>query len=194
VLEFMKSNMSVLTRKLKSVLRPLSRAEERRAIQAALQYYQSETSDASEARFRLLGAELRLDKPPKRGAIPPRLIQVLLVDYTHKRNLDFSVDAKGKVVRSGDLGFQPAFHAEEVREARELADSDERLVRILKKRGAFVSAFAPGSATDKESRLLGLRYVVPSKNGVDHLASAVINLSEGRLLSVTEHQTTTSKY
>ena len=193
MLEFMKSNMSVLTRKLRSVLRPLSRAEERRAIQAALQYYQSESSDAS-ARFRVLGAELRLDKPPKRGGIPPRLIQVLLVDYTHKRNLDFSVDAKGKVVRSGDLGFQPAFHAEEVREARELADSDERLVRILKKRGAFVSAFAPGSATDKESRLLGLRYVVPSKNGVAHLASAVINLSEGRLLSVTEHQTTTSKY
>ena len=89
---------------------------------------------------------------------------------------------------------------------KESGDSSPALARLLqtrqraypqgirKKRGAFVSAFAPGSATDKESRLLGLRYVVPSKNGVAHLASAVINLSEGRLLSVTEHQTTTSKY
>jgi len=64
---------------------------------------------------------------------------------------------------------------------KESGDSSPALARLLqtrqraypqgirKKRGAFVSAFAPGSTTDKESRLLGLRYVVPSKNGVDRV-------------------------
>ena len=184
----MKSNMSVLTRKLMTILRPLGASEERRSIQAALKYFQAETEDFAETRFRVLGAQLRPDKPPKRGEVPERLIQVLLLDYTHKRNLEFAVNAKGKVVRSGDLGFQPAFHTEEVSEAREIAEADERLARIAKKRSAFVDAYAPGRGEDKESRLIGLRYLLPSRDGVSLLASAVVNLNERRLIDLTEHR------
>jgi hypothetical protein len=175
------SNMSVLTRKLKSVLRPLSRAEERRAIQTALQYYQSETSDASERASRRQG-RLRLTttdvEPFRRSSFR------CCLDCTHKRNLNFSVDAKGKVVRSGDLGFQP-FSCQEVREAR--AGRQRRAPGAYpQKRGAFVSALRRARHTDKVGSS-GCVTLFSKMAWIIWLQPSSISTA-GRLLSVTEHK------
>src|SRR6266851_5969376 len=102
--------MSELTRALASVIAPLKKKEEDTAIKATRSHLSKELSD----RFRIFGAELRIDKPPKPGTAPHRTVCVLVVDYGRRRNLEVLVDTSGKVVRVDDLrGAQPAYTSEE---------------------------------------------------------------------------------
>ncbi len=82
-----KSNMSSLTRRLQRVLRPVSKREERLAIKAATARLLSE-NPGEDVRFRVIGAELRIEKPAKRSAVPPRLIQVFMIDVSLSRIFD----------------------------------------------------------------------------------------------------------
>src|SRR5579864_3734938 len=117
----MKSTSSELTRKLARVIVPLKTKEEQAAIKAAKAHLAAELSD----HYRILGGDLRINKPSDPAKIPQRMIGVLVLDYGHRRNLEVIVDAKGKVVQVIDLhDAQPAFTEDEIEEARRIAEQD----------------------------------------------------------------------
>lgn len=178
----MNAYISQLTLNCAPALAPLSKAEERRAIKAAMEYFLSHR-DYADDRFRVLGAELTIDKPRRRGAPPQRLVEVIIADYSARRNLGFVVNTDGKVLRGEPLAYQPAFHADEMREARAIAEQDERVARIAKLKSVFVSAYSPEAKVKEGTRLVGLRYV-PSvgKQAFVPLASVAVNLNERRIV------------
>jgi hypothetical protein len=180
----MKSDMSDLTRKLKPVLVPLSKKEERQAVKSAVEHLIAEIGSGHDLRYRILGAEIRIEKPPRRGDVPERLIRVLIADYSNQRNLDISVNHKGKVVQSEVLrGLQPAFHPDEIQEAKEFAERDKRVARLAKMSGSFASAFASDLALERGRRLVGLHYLAAAKSGeVKPLATLVVDLASGEIV------------
>jgi Cu2+-containing amine oxidase len=170
--------MSNETKRLKAVIGPLSKREERQAIKAVIDRLHADLEQGQTPRFRVLGAELQIEKPPKRQAVPQRQIRVLVADYDKKQNLDIVVDRQGKILRMEPYrGFQPAFHAEEITEARTIADSDHRMARLAKQRGVCVSAFGPAQIVPQSSRLVGLRCaLLPKSEAASFLASVVVDL------------------
>jgi hypothetical protein len=178
----MKSEMSQLTRELASVIAPLRAKEERAAIDAAKAHVAKDLSD----HYRILGAELRIDKPSAGGKVQ-RTLGVLILDYGNRRNLEVLLDTTGKVVRTVDLrGAQPAYSREEIEEAREIAEQDSRLARFAKMKGSFVSEFGPERTADN-SRRIGLRYARVDKVRVSGvLAHAVVDLSVRKLVHFEE--------
>lgn len=186
----MKSCMSDLTRKYRRVLAPLGKAEERRALRAAVGWMTAQAGNARDLRYRVLGAELRIEKPRRREEVPPRWIEVLIADYTHRRNLQVTIDSEGSVVEGGALaGLQPAFHADEVREAREIAERDPRVKRWAKAKRSFAGAFAPNA--DRENRrLVGLRYLAAEKEGQARpLGTVVVDLYGGEIVDLRDYTT-----
>jgi hypothetical protein len=179
----MKSEMSEFTRKLAPVIAPLKGKEERVAIQAAKAHVVKELSD----HHRVFGAELRIEKPSDTRTPPRRLIGVLIVDYGNKRNFEVLVDALGKVWRVVDLRrAEPAYLAEEIIDARRIAEQEKRVAHYAKMRRSFVSAFGPERTSDN-ARRLGLRYAVVDRNGHSRvLAHAVVDLSTGTLVQFDE--------
>src|SRR5437870_3615817 len=124
----MKSNMSDLTKRLQKVITPLSKTEERQAIKSVTSYIKQQYPPGSEPHFRVFPPALSIEKPPRREAVPKRLIRLLVVDYGNRRNFDFLLDPGGKVVRVEPYqGLQPNFHDDEIREARQIAERDERV-------------------------------------------------------------------
>src|SRR6266699_6532455 len=181
----MVSNMSEMTRHLEPVIAPLSEEEEQRAIKAVVDYLTEELGSEAKPHFRVLGAELRIDKPPRPEVVPLRLIRVLVADYDRKRNLDFVVDATGKIVRVEEYPGQPAFSLDEMKEAREIAERDKQVARFAKMRGSFVSEFGPALVSEQGDRLIGLRYAVTKKNQPTRLlVSVVVDLNERELVSI----------
>lgn len=182
--QHMKSEMSELTRRLKPVLASLSKKEERRAVKAATEHFVAETGRTADIRYRILSTEIRIEKPPKRGAMPERLIRVLIADYTNQRNLDISVNAKGEVVQSEALrGLQPAFHPDEIREAKEFAQRDRRVARLAKTTGSFAGAFASDLSLERGRRMVGLHYLAATKDGAARpLATVVVDLASGEVI------------
>ena len=172
--------MSEATRALGNAIAPLKDKEASAAGEAAIKHLAAKLSK----RHRIFGVELRVGKPAD-SAPPKRQIAVLVVDYTERRVIEV-LTADGSVVNVKDLrGFQPAFLAEEIEEARELAQSDERLARILENDNVFDSAFAPHRSPDNQSRAIGLRYAVSeSARDIRILAEAVVDLSERKLVHV----------
>jgi hypothetical protein len=178
-----KSGMSASTRGLAAVITPLKKREEQAAIGAAKTHLGKELSD----RFRIFGAELRIDKPTKLGTAPHRMVCVLVVDYGKRRNLEVLVNTSGKVIRVDDLrGTQPAYTTEEIKEARKIAEQDSRVARVAKMKGAFVSEFGPDRAADN-ARRIGLRYAVVDKGRAGRvLAHATVDLAARTLVQFDE--------
>jgi hypothetical protein len=176
--------MSKATVRLRGAIAPLSTREERRAIEAATAHLSKKLSQ----RYRVFGAELRIDKPTDPATTPKRTIAVLILDYEKLRTLEAIVNASGKVLRVLDLqGFQPAFLDDEVKEARAIAARDERVARIVKLRGSFVSAFAPDQDHSPRRRQVGLRYAAPdARVGIRLLAEAAVDLVDRRLVHFEE--------
>lgn len=181
----MRPEMSSLTTRLAPVLGPLGKKEERRAIKAALDWLAVDLSGLEEARFRVLGAELRIDKAPRPRGVARRLVRVLIADYTNRRNVDVTVDAEGRVLKGLAFhGFQPAFHGEEIGEARDIAEHDPRVAGLVKRRGAFPLPFAPGHGTEPGPRAVGLHYLVATRGGgAVPLATVVVDLYEQAVAS-----------
>ena len=171
--------MSEQTKRLKDLIKPLASREERAAIDAATDHLRGELSD----RYRFFPADVRVEKPRRSGAAVERAVALLLVDYEGRRTVEVLVNGKGQVSRVTDLtGFQPGFLSEEVKEARALAERDERVARARKVRGAFVSAFGPEPSREAGARLVGLRYAVVDAKGRGRLlGEAVVDLSAQRL-------------
>jgi hypothetical protein len=174
----MKPEMSKLTRDLAKVILPLKPKEERAAINAAKVHVAKELSE----HYRILGAELRINKPSDPAKAPPRMVGVLIVDYGNRRNFEVLVNGSGKVVEVIDLrGAQPAYTREEIGEARAIAEQDDRVSRFAKMKGSFVSEFGP-ERTGDNSRRIGLRYAQILKGRVsDVLVHAVVDLSARKL-------------
>jgi hypothetical protein len=187
----MKSYMSELTRRLHKVIAPLSKAEEHRIVKSVTTHMIKNYGGGTEARFRLLGIELSINKPPKRESIPQRLIRVLVADYRNKQNLEFVLDATGKIVKAEKYaGLQPAFQEDEVREARTIAKRDSRLAHVAKRRGVFVTDFAPERVPENSFRIVGLSYVLKAKDNVfQQLARVLVDLSEQRVVSLESTET-----
>jgi hypothetical protein len=183
----MKSYMSDLTRRLRKVIAPLSKAEEHRILKSVTTHMTKNYKGETEARFRVLGIELSIDKPPKRESIPQRLIRVLVADYRNKQNLEFILDTIGKIVKAEKYtGFQPAFHEDEIREARTIAKRDSRLAHVAKRRGFFVSDFAPETVPENSFRIVGLSYYLlkAKDKSFQQLARVLVDLSEQRVVSL----------
>src|SRR5262249_8175319 len=179
----MKPEMSKLTRELAKVILPLKGKEERAAIKAAQARVAEELSD----HYRILGAQLRIDKPSDPTKTPPRMIGVLIVDYGNKRNLEILVNGSGKAVQVIDLrGAQPAPTKEEIDEARAIAEKDDRVRRFTKLKGSFVSEFGPERTADNLRRI-GLRYSQALKGRISGvLAHAIVDLSSRKLVQFEE--------
>jgi hypothetical protein len=179
----MKSEMSDSTKALVKVIVPLRRREELAAIKAAENHLASELSD----RYRVLGAQLRIDKPSDLKKSPLRTVGVVIVDYSKRRNYEVLVTANGKVLRVDDLsGAQPAYTSEEIKEARKIGEQDKRVARFARMKGSFVSEFGPEHAADN-ARRVGLRYANVEKGRVSRvLAHAVVDLSVGKIVEFAE--------
>jgi hypothetical protein len=90
----MKSYMSDLTRSIRKVIAPLSKAKEHRIIKSVTTHMtKNRGGEAAAARFRVLEIQLSIDKPSKPKSIPQRLIRVLVADYRNKQNLEFVLDS-----------------------------------------------------------------------------------------------------
>ena len=177
--------MSDLTKRMKPIIAPLKKREEQRAIKAALAHIASAGSYNANQRIRVFGSELLVEKPPQRDALPERLIRILVADYTAKQIHAVTADSRGKVVSSKVLhGFQPAFHTDEVREARDIAERDERMAHAAGLSGIFAGAFVPHAAAETGDRLIGLHYLVATEDGgAKPIATVVVNLYEDKMTS-----------
>lgn len=182
----MKSYMSDLTRSIRKVIAPLSKAEEHRIVKSVTTHMTKNYRDEAAGRFRILEIQLRIDKPSKRESIPQRLIRVLIADYRNKQNLEFLLDTQGKIIRLEEYrGLQPAFHKDEIKEARAIAKRDGRLDHVTKRRGVFISDFAPEVLQENSFRIIGLRYVLKAKDNVfQQLARVLVDLSEQKVVSL----------
>jgi hypothetical protein len=179
-----KPAMSALTTKLKMVLAPLSKREEKLAIAASTARLATESKRPKEARYRVLGAELAIDRPEVKGAVPKRRIRVLVADYSARRNLEYLVEG-GSVIEEHVLSFQPAFHEDEIAEARDLATRDARVKAFITQRGLVVSAASPERPS--KDRLLVLRYaLVPKGKPASFVATVAVDLSRRKVVSVVE--------
>jgi hypothetical protein len=180
----MKTMVSVHTRRHARLLAPLRKREEQRAIQAAVQRFHAELPDGQEVRYRVLGAEVLVEKPEAPSKPPKRMVEVLIVDYPGRRNLQFLVQEQGQVARVETVSGQPAFHEEEIQEARRIAGSDPRVAALRRRRNLFVSAHAPPRPPETGGRVIQLHYVLVVKQGYEIAASVLVDLSDRRLLSV----------
>jgi hypothetical protein len=180
----MKTKVSVHTRRHARLLAPLHKREEQRAIQAAVERFTAELPDGQEVRYRVLGAELLVEKPEVPSKLPKRFIEVLIVDYPGRRNLQFLVQERGQVARVATIRGQPTFHEEEIQEARRIAGSDPRVAAVRRHRGLFVSAHAPPRPSETGGRVVQLHYVLAVKQRYEIAASVLVDLSDRRLLSV----------
>jgi hypothetical protein len=186
----MRDNRSRLTRRLGAVLAPLGKREAGRAIRVATDHLLRELGSGEEGRFRIIGAELKIEKPPRRGATPKRLIQVFIVDYANPRNLGVIIDSRGRMLESRALTFQPTFADDEISEARAIAERDARVSAIAKRRRTSVNTFTPREAAERGHRIIGLRYFASRRQARAQIAATVVvDLNEGRLVSFRGAQT-----
>src|SRR5258708_2207037 len=126
----MKHLTSPSTRRHARLLAPLGKGEERLAVRAALDHFAEHLPDGGEARFRCLGAELLLEKPPAFSRPPRRMVRVVIVDYERRQILRYLIEGKGRVAHVETVGGQPSFHPEEIEEALSIARSNERVARF----------------------------------------------------------------
>lgn len=179
----MPSTESTFARRLRKVLKPLARAEASRAMKAATDYLKPELRRDGLSRFRVLGAELAVSRPKNREVVPKRQIEVLVVDYLNRRHLRVVVE-QGRVAEVRTLNHQPAIGSDEIAEAAELAAAVPGLKRLARKKGVFVSPYAPGRR-EPGGRSVGLYYLSTGRGGLAKVLGAVeVDLVEQRVLAV----------
>lgn len=180
----MPSTKSTFARNLKKVLKPLTQAEAKRAVQATIDHLKPELVRGEASRFRVIGAEIAITRPKEREAIPIRQIEVLVVDYLNRRHVR-SVVEEGRVVEARTLDYQPAISSEEIVEATELvAAADPDFKKLARRKGVFVSHYAPGQI-EAGARRIGLYFLSTGRDGLAQiLATAEVDLVEQKVLAV----------
>lgn len=170
--------------RFRKAVAPLGKREERRAVVAAVSHFESTIATRSEPRFRVVGAELTMEKPRSPRGVPTRVVTVVVAHYDAREALSIQVDAAGRVVSSQALDFQPAFHAEEVAEARALVEQDAALRRSASGKSSFVHVFGP-HRDRRRGRLIGLQYLRTLRGDrVESVARAVVDLDRAQVVSV----------
>ena len=171
----MKSNMSKATARWRHLLAPLSRAEERRCVDTALAHLKETTGTLTN--YLSLGAELLIEKAPKRDGAPRRCVRVIVADYGNCRTWNVVLNASGDVEKAARCNFQPAFHPEEIKRADAIARKDRRVAGCVARRNIAVEALSPEEHTHANGRLIELRYVyAPGGRGKEIVGNAVIDL------------------
>ena len=166
---------SVQTRQLEAVLAPLAEEEQQQAIQAAEARITQETD-----RYRILGAEVAVEKPTGPDLAPERLIAVLAADYRNRRGLRVLMRPTG-ADEIEVLEYEPVFHPDEIVEAREIAERDQRLGELAHREEQFVTPFSPISEVG--ARLIGLHYFLSEGDEAARLvASVVVDLPVGEVI------------
>jgi hypothetical protein len=172
---------SVQTRQLEAMLAPLGEEEQQQAIQAAQARITQETD-----RYRILGAELAVEKPTGPDLLPERLIGVLAADYANRRGLRVLVRPTG-ADEIQVLTYEPVFHPDEIAEARQIAERDQRLAELGRREEQLVTPFSPSSEIG--ARLIGLHYFLAEDDQAARLvASAVVDLPAGEVLRLDWHE------
>jgi len=180
-----KTNMSALTRRMAKVLAPLSKREETAALRAATATLLADSARRASARYRLLSAELLIERPLTREALPKRRVTVRIADYGARQIMEYAVE-KGKVITAHPAALQPTFAADEIAEARALAERDSRLTALIQnQRKLFVSAFSPEKTPKRAGRPIMLRYLSVTKGRpTAFLAMVVVDLFSNKVISV----------
>jgi hypothetical protein len=179
----MKQLTSPSTRRHARLLVPLKRAEERLAVRAALKHFAERTPDGTETRFRCLGGELMLEKPAAASKPPRRFVRVVIIDYERRQILRYLVEGKGRIAHVDAVAGQPAFHPDEIEEALSIAQADERIARVYKRRGVSIGIHGPVLAPQDHARIVGLHYVSGGGPHPKVLANVSVDLSARRVLS-----------
>ena len=178
------ANMSIQTKKLMKNLAPLRKREEQSALKLAVAHLTTYTDRTEGSHYVVLGSELAIGRPGKTGAISNRRIRLLIADYGARRNIEVLVET-GKVVESRSLPYQPAFHPDEIANARALAERDPRATRLIKRRSVIVEAAS--SERPSHSRLMTLRYAIaPQGKPASFLATVVVDLWARKVVAVKE--------
>ena len=173
-------HISPQTRRIAKAVAPLSAADAKRAIVRATAYLRPELTRGGHSRFRVLGAELSLTRSDSK-AVVRRQIEVLIVDYLNRRHLRVAIEGS-RVAEVRDLAGQPAYTADEIKEARRIAVRAPELAVLTQARGVFVDAFAPGQHLPGERRI-GLRFLMAGGDeAAIALALAEVDLIDERLL------------
>lgn len=179
-------NMSRQTRRLGNVVSPLTRAEIKHATALAVEHLKPEVVWNGHSRYRVLGAELSLTRPREKNAPVSRRIEVLIIDYLGRRQLRVGLE-RGRVVEVRPLEGQAAYAPDEIAEATSIARTAPALRTIARRKGVFVSPFAPGGS-DPATRRVGLHFVQARGKALALLlASAHIDLVEQRLIDYVIH-------
>jgi hypothetical protein len=179
------SPISPLTKRLAEVIVPLSRDEERRAIEAAL-------ASVTGERLHVYGAELRIDK--RRSSVPARQITVLLADLAGYLPYEVVVDAGGEVIEANEQpDLVPPFSETEVGDGLALARSVPEVVELGERWGVSPAVFYPTGHDHDEPgasrrRRVGFRFLDSSdETAVKPIASIVVDLTRGEVESVNFH-------
>ena len=185
----MTTEMSSLTEQMSDVLAPLGAEEERRAVEAAL-----EARGGARENLLVRGAELAIDKPPRRGERPLRRVRVMLGVSAESVVREVLVDSHGKVVSDRELGPRNLPYLEtEVYQARAVAERDEQVAKRLTGFKVGVGTFAPmllasGASDAARHRLVGLHFLDVSNPDIPQpLTSVVVDLATGKLVREAHH-------
>jgi transposase-like protein len=165
---------------------PLTRHEERLAVEAALDAVRSE-------RLRVYGAELRVEKNPEGGM--SRQVFVLVADLDGYTPFEVIVDPEAvrivEVLERPEL--VPPFSVDEIREAIVLARSDGTVRELADRWGVEAATFYPtsrenGSEGSGRRRRLGLHLLDTNDPSVTvPVASVVVDLTAAKVESVELH-------
>jgi hypothetical protein len=145
-----------------------------------------------QARYRVLGADLREEKPTRRGASERRLAEVGLYDYDRNVLLVAIVDLRAGAVERIDEwpGRQPPPTDEEVAEATELLLASEQFASLRRREGVQVVALLARASSADGHRRYGHRVfmltVWTPGDQPTRLAEAAVDLSTRTLVPVDE--------
>src|SRR5215207_3292518 len=105
------------TARLQPIIGPLSDQEQLAAHEAVRRHLAQRST-----RYRIVGPELLIDKPPSRRAASTRQIRALVIDYDNMANLQIVMQPGGDIVDAKRLDWLPPVTAEEIDEARQIAE------------------------------------------------------------------------
>jgi hypothetical protein len=161
-----------------SVLAPLDHEEAAVAVREALE---TVTRDGTVAQDRttVYAPVLRIEKPPRLGASPARLVWVRIRDRDRRVVHEVFVEAGSVTEHVISKTASPPFSEAEHDEARRLLAEAAELARLLSRGDVGIEWFNPGHGPE---RLIGARFVrVSDHQVVEPIRTAVVNLDEARL-------------
>lgn len=142
-----------------TVLAPLEDEEAARAVSLALQSLAEVGRDPS--RLRRYPPQLRIEKPTERDGTPRRFVRVQIGDRDKHLVYDISVDTDGRIAESAAVeGVYPPVTADELGEARRVAESDPRVRKLIGDESVQVHVFAPEHGPSRNRRV-GIVYLRP---------------------------------